>query len=264
MKKLIEILKQLQSVIVGFSGGSDSALLMYAIKKSGIRAKAVTFSSCFYSASEIEDAKMLAKELGIPHQVIAWEPFDNPALKSNPTNRCYICKRYLFSILVGMAKKEGFSAVIDGSNTDDLMHYRPGYKALEELGVKSPLVEAGFDKNQVREALRGAGYKSWNKPSFSCYFSRFPYGMQINAELLHKIAECEENIHALGFSTVRVRSHGDIARIEAEEDDFNKCVADSSVREKIISIVKKAGFAYITLDLEGYCTGSMDKELVVR
>ena len=261
MDRLTQILKKYKSAAIGFSGGCDSALLLYAAVKAGIRTEAITFHSRFYPETERTLAIETAKLIGAPHRVINFEPLDIKELRQNPENRCYICKKYIFSCITDIAAKEGLETVLDGSNTDDDADFRPGRAALRELGVKSPLLEAGLNKARIRELLKDAGLPQWDKPSFACYFSRFPYGTEITSELINMVAKCEEDIHRLGLLSVRVRYHRNIARIEAGVADFDKCVSDTSVKEKIITIAKNAGFIYVTLDLEGYKTGSMNKTL---
>ncbi len=261
MEKLIEILKKYKSAAIGFSGGCDSALLLHAAIKAGVRAEAITFHSRFYPESELKLAVDTAKLLGASHRVIEFEPLDMEELRFNPENRCYICKKYIFSRIADIAAEEGLEALMDGSNVDDMRDCRPGSVALRELGVKSPLLEAGLGKARIRELLKEAGLPQWDKPSFACYFSRFPYGAEITPELVEMVARCEQGIHDLGLISARVRYHCGIARIETGEKDFEKCVSDGSVREKVIKIVKDAGFTYITLDLEGYRTGSMNQTM---
>lgn len=261
MEQLIKIIKQYNSALLGFSGGSDSALLLYASLKAGIKVKAVTFHSIFYPNSELELAKNTAKILGAEHNIIFFEPLKLPLMSNNPKNRCYICKKYLFGKLKMMAEKEGFDIVFDGSNIDDLNDFRPGFKAVKELGIKSPLIEAGLAKSRIRELLKEVGLSQWNKPSFACYFSRFPYNAYIDDELVKQVSAAEQALHGLGLLSARVRFHGACARIETNENDLKLCIDSISLRSKVIEVVKRAGFIYVAVDLEGYRTGSMNEVL---
>lgn len=263
MQNLVSIIKKYKSAVIGFSGGCDSTLLLYASLKAGIKVKAVTFHSIFYPNSELTLAKDTAGALGASHCVITFNPLDLPLMKSNPKNRCYICKKYLFGKLKEMADKEDYDAVFDGSNTDDLNDYRPGFQAVKEFGIISPLIEAGLTKVRIRELLRQAGLSQWNKQSFACYFSRFPYGTHINTELVKQVSTAEQALHNLGLLSARVRLHKDCARIETDENDFKRVATDYLIRDNAIKAVKNAGFIYVALDLEGYRTGSMNESLMI-
>lgn len=261
MDKLLSILKSYKSVVLGFSGGCDSSLLLYACAKADIKTLAVTFHSIMYPHSELEIAVDTAKKLHIPHRVISFDPLSISELRLNPKERCYICKKSLFTTLTEIAENEGYGAVVDGSNIDDLKDYRPGFTALQDLGVKSPLVEAGFTKEEIRLSLKDAGLPQWNKPSFACYFSRFPYGVTVDEEAVKKVAGLEEWLHSEGLSSARVRVHGSVSRIETGRSDMLLCVSDDGFKQKIIDTAKESGFIHVCLDLEGYRTGSMNEQL---
>lgn len=261
MENLINIIKKYESAVIGFSGGVDSSLLLYASIKANIKVKAVTFHSSFYPESELDKAKEFASKLNINHQVIYYNPLELENLNHNPINRCYICKKFIFEKLKEIAMNENYNAIFDGSNIDDLKDYRPGFKAIEEIGAVSPLIEAKLSKENIRNILKNNGFDIWNKPSFACYFSRFPYNTKITKEKVIQINESETEIHNLGLISARVRYHNDVARIEMNNDDFIKCATNNNIKEKVINIVKKSGFLYVALDLEGYITGSMNKTL---
>lgn len=261
MDKLFSVLKSYKSVVLGFSGGCDSSLLLYACAKADIKTLAVTFHSIMYPHSELELAIDTAAKLRVPHRVIPFAPLSIPDLRQNPKERCYICKKSLFTTLTEIVAKEGYGAVIDGSNIDDLKDYRPGFTALQDLGVKSPLVEAGFTKEKIRSSLKDAGLPQWNKPSFACYFSRFAYGATVDDESIKMVAHLEEWLHAEGLSSARVRVHGLVARIEANRDHMLLCASDNCFKQKIIETAKKSGFSHVCLDLQGYRTGSMNEPL---
>lgn len=257
LKKLEDILIKGGTTALGFSGGVDSTFLLYMLSRLNIKAIAYTFHSYIYPESELELAKELASKFNIRHKIIYNDPLnDIPSISKNPKDRCYICKHAVFSKIIEMAKLEGIERVIDGSNYDDLSDYRPGKRALEELGVKSPLQEAGFRKSEIRTVLRQAGLEVAEKPAFSCYFSRFDYGKNISKEEFDIIRECEEYlIDKLGKNApFRLRfeelaSGKKLGRIECSKDIFNSIVEKA---EDISYFLQKKGFDYITLDLQGY------------
>lgn len=255
-KKLTDILKKYDKALIAFSGGCDSSCLLYAAKKSGIDFAAVTFDTSLYPASELENAKNLAASLGVLHEIIKTDQLSIEGLRHNPPDRCYICKREMFSRLIPLKEKFGFEHILDGSNADDLSDYRPGRKAALELGVKSPLEEAGFSKKDVRDFLKNENSPLWEKPSFACYFSRFPFGAAIDSDMIKKVGAGEEALRAMGLESARLRCHGVVARIETNEEDFQQL--SSSLRAKAVSALKEKGFVYVCLDLEGYRSGSMN------
>lgn len=248
------------SVLVAFSGGVDSSLLLkIAVDTLGDKAVAFTEASPLHQAWEVAEAKELARELGAKHLVITSEELASPAFVENPPDRCYICKKAIFARALEMAKELGLAEVIDGSNVDDLGEYRPGRKALEELQIKSPLLEAGFTKKDIRAASRQLGLPTWNRQSLACLASRFPYGTAITVEKLRQVEMCETFLRSEGFTVFRVRYHGDSARIEVEQSELKRLVA-SELRERVTTYFKAAGFTYVAVDLEGFRSGSMDAQ----
>ncbi|MBN1694152.1 ATP-dependent sacrificial sulfur transferase LarE [candidate division WOR-3 bacterium] len=257
IQKLRKILKSYKSVLVAFSGGSDSSfLLKAAIDFLGAdKVLAVTVKSEFIPEKKILEAKSIAETIGA-----RWITIDIPVLYEsnlikNPANRCYICKKTILKSLKKIAKKEGLNQVIEGAITEDREGYRPGVKAVRELKVKSPLIEAGFSKEEIRKFSRKLSLPTWDKPSFTCLATRFPYGTRLTKKNLEKVAAAEDFLANKTFKQFRVRYHGNIARIEVPEKDFDKLL---SQRKNIIAEFKKIGFDYITLDIEGYRSGSMD------
>ncbi len=257
--KLINILKGFKSCAVAFSGGTDSTLLLYYLSKLNIKTKAYTFHSYLYPESELKDAENTAAMLNIEQEVIYLEPLDMiENIKYNPKERCYICKKYMFSILKQAAEKDGLEIIIEGSNYDDRKDFRPGFKAVQETGAVSPLDMAALTKEDIRNLLKQAGL-NYSKPSFACYFSRFPYNMEISKDMIEIISKSECFIHSLGFNSARVRYHNQIARIEASENHIKEIINNKDIREKIITYLKSLGFIFVCIDLEEYKTGSMNR-----
>ncbi len=256
LKKYIE---KLGSAVIAFSGGVDSTFLAkvcYDVLKD--RCVAITATSSTYPQREFKEAQELAKEIGIRHKVIRSEELEIEGFSKNPIDRCYYCKSELFSKLKNVADEEGIKYVLDGTNYDDTGDFRPGRRAARELGVKSPLLECGFTKNDIREMSKILGLPTWNKPAYACLSSRFPYGQEITDEKLSMVDKAEEYLLNLGFVGFRVRHHGDIARIELNQSQINMML-DESVRKNVVSKLKEIGFKYVSLDLEGYRTGSMNE-----
>jgi len=262
-QRLNEILREMGSVLVAYSGGVDSTLLLKAAYDVlGDRAVAVTASSETYPSSEIKDAERLAREIGVRLISIHTDELENEAFVRNAPDRCYHCKTELICKLNEIAAKEGLACVVHGANADDLNDYRPGSEAAAQLGARAPLQEAGLTKAEIREISRELDLPTWDKPSFACLSSRFPYGTPITPEALARIDEAEKLLKSLGFRQVRVRHHGDVARIEVEADELPRLV-EPSVRRAIAERFKELGYLYVTVDIEGYRTGSMNAALQV-
>jgi len=247
------------SVAVAFSGGVDSTFLLYAAKEAlGDQVIAVTAQSCSFPKRELNEAKAFCGERQIRHFICESEELDIEGFSHNPKNRCYLCKHELFEKIQKIAEQEKITVIVEGSNLDDNGDYRPGLQAVAELGIKSPLRQIGFTKNDIRTLSRYLELPTWDKQSFACLSSRFVYGETISKEKLGMVDRAEQLLLDLGFHQVRVRIHDTMARIEVLPEEFVKLIAEDT-RAKIITSFREYGFTYISMDLIGYRTGSMNE-----
>lgn len=248
----------MRSVVLAFSGGVDSAFLLKAISLSGAHALAVTARSETMPEREFLAASRMADLAGVPHRVIETRELEDPRFACNPKDRCFYCKDELFSRLSGIAEQEGYAFVLDGANMDDLSDHRPGRQAALKHGVRSPLIEAGFTKAEIREHSRFLGLETWDKPASPCLSSRFPYGTPITRDSLRRVEKAEEFLRERGLADLRVRSHAETARIELPAERIG-AMLDRTMREETVSYFKTLGFKYITLDLEGFRSGRLNE-----
>lgn len=264
LKKYDELKKYLQSLgsaAIAFSGGVDSTFLLFAAHEAlGENTAAVTVASRSFPARETEEAARFCTAHGIRSITVRSDELSIDGIRSNPKNRCYLCKKEIFRQIKKAAADAGMQEVTEGSNLDDNGDYRPGLAAVAELGVKSPLRHIGFTKAEIRELSHYLCLPTWNKPSYACLMSRFPYGEEITEEKLAMVDTAEQLLLDIGFSQMRVRIHGTIARIELLPTEFERMMQDD-IRLKVYAALKEAGFSYVTLDLLGYRTGSMNETL---
>lgn len=251
-----------EDVMIAFSGGVDSTLLLKmaveASKRYHTHVYAVTIQTALHPVMEADEAKQIAEELGAIHKVIHVDELEGAGIENNPVDRCYLCKKYMFTKVKELAHSLGISTILEGTNADDLKQYRPGIKAIKELGLHSPLLEANMTKKEIRELAATYGLKAANKPSSPCLATRFPYHTLLNYEEMRKVEKIEDYLHTYGFYNVRARIHNDIVRLEIDQDAFMKCM---DKRQEIVLFIKELGYDYVTLDLEGFRSGSQDIKL---
>lgn len=260
-ENLKELIGSYNKAAVAFSGGVDSSFLSkVCFDMLGKNTAAITIASSMNPESEIREAEEIAGSIGIQHYIIKEDSIDEE-VSLNPPERCYYCKKIEFSLVKRKAMELGIETVLDGSNFDDVSDYRPGLRALRETGVKSPLKETGLTKLEIRELSKTLGLRTWNKPAYACLASRIPYGERITRNKLERIEKAEDYLKKLGFIQFRVRSHGDTARIEISPDERFK-IFDTRTMDDISKNLKAAGFVYVSMELEGYKTGSLNKALL--
>jgi pyridinium-3,5-biscarboxylic acid mononucleotide sulfurtransferase len=260
---LRDLLVSLRRVVVAYSGGVDSAYLaLVATRALGDRAVAVTAESPSYPEHNREMALRIARDFGLRHEIIHTSELDNPVYRANPSNRCYYCKHELYTHLSQLAAARG-AVVVDGNNADDRGDYRPGRQAAREFGVRSPLDEVNLSKDEIRELSRRAGLPTWDEPASACLSSRIPYHAEVTDEKLRTIERAEHALRGLGFRVFRVRHHDEVARIEIARDEMTRAL-EPEIGAAIVRELKAAGYRYVSLDLQGYRTGSLNEGLLLR
>ena len=260
LAKLIEILKDMQSAVLAYSGGVDSTFLLKALQISGIRTIAVTASSDVTPPHDLMTAKRMAAEVGIEHWIIETDELSMEEFVRNTPERCFFCKNELYKKLTDISASEGYKVLLDGSNMDDTFDFRPGTESAAKYKVRSPLIEADLSKKEIRELSRQLGLPTWDKPSSPCLSSRIPYGQRITKEALQRVEKAEDFLREIGFCEVRVRDHNGIARIEVGEEEID-LVLTQEKRRLISGKLKYLGYRFVSLDLEGYRMGSMNRTI---
>lgn len=262
LEALISRLEDLDSLVVAFSGGVDSSFLLAVARQAlGERVLAVTAVSVIHPQREKEEAVRFASERGIEHLLLQGREMEIPEFLSNNSDRCYHCKKSILSRVNAVARERGIPHVADGSNMDDQMDFRPGSKAAKEARVLSPLMDAGMTKEEIRALSKGMGLPCWDKPSMACLASRIPYGEPITREKLKMVEEAEDRLFLAGLKQIRVRYHGTVARIEVDGSEFDRLM-EPNLRRRIVQDLRKLGFLHVTLDMEGYVPGSLNRALV--
>lgn len=259
IKHLSNILTNMESLVVAYSGGVDSTLVLkVAFDCLGDRALALTAVSKSLPAFELAEAKRIASFIGAKHTLMDTFEIDDPRYQENTPNRCYFCKSEVYEVLATYARQQGFAYVVDGTNAEDTGDHRPGRKAARDLGIRSPLQEAGLTKSEIRQLARSYNLPNWDKPAAACLSSRIPYGSHITPELLSQVERAEHLLHTLGFRELRVRHHDQLARIEVPPTEFDRLL---SLREEIIPAFKDLGYLYVTIDIAGFRSGSLNEVL---